>query len=395
MASARNIVVLGASFAGLGTAHYLLKHVFPQLQAGPDSNYVLHLVDPSTHFWWKIAAPREIVSSTSLSFEQCFVPITDGFKQYEKFQDSIVFHHATATGVDTAARKVSLKTHEGAEETLDYYSLVIATGTRSPTPLTTLQGDHKVSKDALAEINQQVASAKEIIISGGGPVGVEIAGEIGTLLKGKAKITLIAGSSDKLLPVLSAARSKKADGMLSKLGVGVMYRTKTTDTKTLEDGRTEVSLSNGQTLTCDVFISASGMQPNTEFLPEELKAEKGYVKTNKRTLRVDAAGERVYAAGDVAGVDKGGVLALHNTLPILGYNIGYDLSPKSKSRKGPERLYNFKEVETQVVPIGPKAGVGAFMGFGLPSFAVGMIKGKDYMITHMADWTEGKAVAKA
>ncbi|KAI7387146.1 hypothetical protein KC336_g17603 [Hortaea werneckii] len=363
MSETRNIVVLGTSFGGLSIAHYLLKHTFPKLQQAQDVKYALHLVDPSDHFWWHIGAPREIVSVKEMKHSDCFVPTMECFKQYSNFKDSITFHHGTATALDTEARNVSVDKHEGGSETIDYYALVIATGVRSPTPLTTLQGNYTTSQQALEEMNTKLGSAKEIVISGGGPVGVETAGEIGTHLNGKANITLIAGS-DKLLPVLRQSLSDKVQRQLEKLGVKVKFGTKVTGAEETSEGKTEVQLDNGEKIAADVYIPAFGVKPNTEFLPEKLKGSGGYVATNGKTLRVDAAGPRVYAAGDVSAVDKGGVLNLYSSIPVLGAKCA-------------------------------KTGVGAFNGWQMPGFAVSMIKGKDYMLKNMGDITEGKKWVKA
>ncbi len=96
----------------------------------------------------------------------------DGFKQYTSLKDSIIFHQGEAMRLDTSARTVSIKTHDGNGETLEYYALIIATGIRSPTPLTTLHGDHTISQRALEEMNGKLASAKEIVVGGSGPVAV-------------------------------------------------------------------------------------------------------------------------------------------------------------------------------------------------------------------------------
>ena len=394
MSEVRNIVILGASSAGLSAAHYIARHTLPQLQRSKDAKYVLHLVDPSTHYWWHISAPRAIVSLKEMKNSDTFVPCMDGFKQYTSLQDSIIFHHGEASALDTTSRTVSIKTHDGATEALEYYALIIGTGIRSPTPATTLHGDHKISERALEEMNSKLASAKDIVVGGAGPIAVETAGELGDHFKGKAKITLIAGG-DKLLPILQKSRSEKAQKLLESAGVQVKYKTRVESTEQTSDGKTIVRLDNGETLTTDVYIPATGVKPNTEFLPTELKQSNGYVKTNKQTLRVDEAGPRVYAVGDVAGVDKGGMLNMYNTIPVFGANFNHDLFAEAKVGSVAEKTYHFKDAESQLVPIGIKTGVGAFNGWGMPGFMVKQIKGKDYMVRMMPDITEGKKWAKA
>lgn len=394
MSETRNIVVLGASFGGLSAAHYITRHILPKLQTAKDAKYALHIVDPSTHFWWHVAAPRAMVSVKEMPHNQCFVPIMDGFKQYSNLNDSIVFHHGSATGLDTTERTVSIQTHEGGEERLSYYALVIATGIRSPTPVTTLQGHYLISQKALDEMNEKLASAQEIIVSGGGPVSVETAGEIAEHLKGKAKVTLVAGSN-KLLPILRESLAAKAQKQLEKAGVTVMYNTKVTGSEQTADGKTEVKLDNGTSMTADVYIPAFGVTPNTEFLPPSLKGKDNYVNTNPHTLRVDEAGPRVYAAGDVANVDKGGILNMYSHMSVLGANLSHDLLADADVGSVLEKKYTRKDAETQLVPVGAKTGVGAFNGWSMPGFAVGMIKGKDYMLGQMSGITQGTKMAKA
>ena len=393
MSDTRNIVVLGASFGGLSAAHYLCRHTLPQLQS-KGAKYVLHLVDPSTHFWWHIGAPRAMVSVKEIKHSDSFVPIMDGFKQYTNLKDSIIFHHGTASGLDVDARKVSIQRSDGGEEFLDYYALIIGTGITSPTPLTTLHGDYTVSQKALEEMNARLKTAKEVVIGGGGPVGVETAGEIATHLNGQAKITLVAGSK-KLLPILSQAKSEKAQKLLEKVGVKVLYGVKVSGSEESSNGKTNVKLDNGESILADAYIPAVGVTPNTAFLPDNLKQSNGFVKTNPSTLRVDGAGPRVYAVGDVAGVDKGGVLSLYNTIPVFGANASHDLLADAKAGNVAEKQYQFKDPETQLVPVGAKTGVGAFNGWTMPGFAVSMIKGKDFMIGQIPSITQGKKWAKA
>lgn len=390
MAETRNIVVLGASFAGLSIAHYLARHTLPKLIDYKEANYVVHLIDPSTHFWWHIGAPREIVSVKSMPHDKYFVPIKNGFKQYPAaVQEKILFHQGKASGIDITARTVTY-TPAGSEtpETLPYYALFIATGVSSPTPLTTLHGDHTISIKALDEMNVKLATAKSVLISGGGPVGVETAGELATHLHGKAEITLVTGS-DKLLPVFKKSRADKAAKLLEKHGVKVQYNTRVTGSTEAAGGQTTVTFKDGSSQTVDVYIPAAGVLPNTEFLPAELKNEKGYVKTNPATLRVDAAGPRVYAVGDVAGVDRGGVLKLYGSLPIVGNNFNLDVLGAAKLGSFTEKKYTRKDEETQLVPIGAKAGVAAFNGWGMPQMMVSMFKGKDYMAGQIPTISEG------
>ena len=434
MTETRNIVVLGAGFGGLSAAHYYMKHIHPRLhRKNAPSNYRLILVDQSTHFWWHIAAPREIASPKLMPHERTFVPIARGFEQYRGHKDIIQIHQAQPVAVDTDRRTVTIKsvtpfstaneapngeTNPSHTETISYYALVIATGTRTPTSATSLYGDHTQSIQALDDLNKRLTTAKSIVIAGGGPVGVETAGEIGEALNGAsglrkseaprktANIILVAGSY-KLLPALRKSYAQKAERFLTRVSVDVLYNSKVKqiDMSSDPDGKTIIRLDDGGSLTADVYIPAMGVVPNSAFLPKKLLNEKGYVKTNTATLRVDDAGPRVYCMGDVGDHTHGGVLEIFNAMPIFGANMSVDLcdAPSTQNRtQGSSNLEprpiakEFKPdmSETQLVPVGRKKGVGSFKGMGLPSVAVYWIKGKDYMTRNMKDVTHGNKWSK-
>jgi hypothetical protein len=71
----KKIVILGGSYAGISTAHRLLR------RAGKTGNCKVILVTPNTHLYWSLASARGLVPG-QLSDEQLFRPIADGFKQY-------------------------------------------------------------------------------------------------------------------------------------------------------------------------------------------------------------------------------------------------------------------------------------------------------------------------
>ena len=52
----------------------------------------------------------------------------------------------------------------------------------------------------------------------------------------------------------------------------------------------------------------------------------------------------------------------------------------SAKPKGVDRIYVPEKRELQVVPVGRGGGVGAAFGWRLPSWAVWLIKGRDYMV---------------
>lgn len=177
-----NIVVVGANFAGTAVAHYLLRHTIPALEAQKDQSttYKVTLISPSTHFFWKISAPRVLVKPDLIPPSKAFLPLDEAFKKYPSEKFALVLGSATA--LDEQRRTVTVDPLAPASITsVSYDSLVIATGTTSTSALWTLHGSHETSVKELEQVHQLFPKASTILIAGGGPAGVETAGEFSEL----------------------------------------------------------------------------------------------------------------------------------------------------------------------------------------------------------------------
>ena len=389
----KNILILGASYAGVSTAHYLLKHAIPQLP-NPES-YQIILVSPSAEILCRPACPRAMISDDLLPQDKLFVSIPEVFKKYpnENFQ----FEHATATELDHAGRKVLIKSVDQVEKTIEYHALVIATGASTPSPLLGLNPDADTLRTEWVEFRKGMSQAKSIVIAGGGPTGVETAGELGEHLNGtsgwfrgklenpKVQITVVTSGS-QILPALRSSIAKKAEGLLARMGVVVVKGTKVVNVQPPSEHKTTtaITLSDGSVLEADIYIPAVGTTPNTSFVDKALLIADGRVNVTD-TLRVEGAGERVYAVGDVASNARPAIHAILSAVPVLCANVKRDLLLASGvDVSGADRLFVEDTRETQLVPIGRGWGVGAAMGWQIPSFMVWLIKGRDYWL-----WTTG------
>ena len=260
-----DIVVVGANIAGINAAHYLLKHTIPTLQAANKSTtYKLTLISPSTHFFWKIGAPRALINSELIPLSKIFKPIEDGFKQYPK--NSFSFVLGSAVGLDEGKKTITVQTQDSATKTVSYSSLIIATGTTSTSPLWTLHGSHETSIASMQEMHAALPKASTILIAGGGPAGVETAGqitlpstkphstnprpstgEIATFYP-KATTTLLSGSHS-LLPRLKPAIGSAAESKLTSMGVKTIHNLKVTSTSSAPGSKTTCATPPSKTYT--------------------------------------------------------------------------------------------------------------------------------------------------
>ncbi|KAJ4994328.1 hypothetical protein SVAN01_00157 [Stagonosporopsis vannaccii] len=399
--STETILILGGSFAGISAAHYALKHTIPQLPKKDDVTYNVTLVNPSKDLYWRFAAPRALVSKQMMPYDDIFYPIEPAFTYaFPKFK----FIQGSATHIDAAGQSVSVTTVDGETQTVPYTALIIATGFTTPSPLFTQATDRAALEAVYDEFQKGLKSAKTVVIGGGGPVGVETAGEVAEILNGrpgfmgtgpknpKARITLICGDK-KLLPVLRESIGKTAEGFLKKLGCSVTYNTRVVSaTKASEEpgAKTRIELSSGEIIEADIYIDATGSRPNTSFLPKEWLDNRNKLACNPKTLRVehDSAGPRIYALGDVGSYTRGGVMDLSLAVPVAMTNLKQDLLRHlSGTVFVGDRHYVPNTKEQQICPIGTQKGVGAFNGFKVPSQMVWMIKGRDYLISQLAQAT--------
>lgn len=406
----RTILILGASYAGLGSAHYLLKYVFPRLPT--DITYQVVLVDPSSKWYQRHASPRAAAGPDLVSADLLFLDIAPGLKQYgENFR--FVQGKAVEWDVEGRQVKIEMAGGNGEEVVVGYHALILATGTKSFSPLFSLQGGgHEEIQDALSSMHGRLATAKSIVLAGGGPAGVETAAEFGEVLNGaagwfasrpkqiKTEITVITNAA-KLLPELRESSAKAAEGYLARVGVDVRYHTKVASAQALEDGKTRVVLHDGEEMVVDVYVPAMGVRPMSEYVPARLRDEKGYVRQNEGTLRVDGAGARVYAIGDVGAYSQNRIYDILEGVPVLATNLERDLVAAREGdgegvavAVGKDRMFTPLTTELQIVPVGRSKGVGAIFGWWVPSWFVWMLKGRDYMVPKGPEQVDGRRWGK-
>ncbi|PSN75150.1 FAD/NAD(P)-binding domain-containing protein [Corynespora cassiicola Philippines] len=409
--STHEIVILGANYAGINLVHSLLRQSIPALiKANTSQSYHVTLVSPNTHFFFKPAAPRAILDPTQIPAEKIFRSIPDALKQYG---DKCTLLQGKATALNPEARIVSVDATTGSgTQDLRYDSLFICTGTTSSSPLWTLHDNHQTSINALAETNKLIASAQSILIAGGGPVGVETAGEIAHFWPDKA-VVLVAGGGvlDKLKPGVG----EKAKKMLAQAKVEVLENVKVDDTSA-DGAATVVQLSDGTARTVDLYVDARGVSKvNNEFLPKSWLDASGRVVTRDPYFRVRGDGQAdvgsVYVLGDIVSGSTNTAIELDAHVSTVTSSFAVDVASKAgvdtaKSGGGllswvPGLSSNaiaqkeFKPLkDTILVPIGPNGGVGTGMGWQVPSLLVKKAKAERFLVELIEPLVSGTKYAQ-
>lgn len=400
----KQIVILGGSYAGISTAHYLLKHVIPLL---PPRTHRVMLVNPSTETMCRPACPRALISDSMFPQDKLFANIPTQFQQYPTV--NFTFVHAKAIELKHADREVTLELNgDSSRQIVKYHTLVIATGSSTISPLLGYTKDSVYLRKKWQEFRSALPQARSIVIAGGGPAGIETAGELGEYLNGRglskkresAKVAItVVTSGMEILPVLRPSIASGAEQLLADVGVRVIKGTKVVSVSPSSAGTEEVatnatiSLHDGTTLEADLYIPAVGVSYNTNFIDKSLLDSSGRVAADSTTLRVVTGGDSMFAVGDVCSAARPAIHNVFAQIPIVCENIKRDLLDIGDS--GSDRLFSEDKRESQLVPIGRSKAVGAIMGWSLPGILVWLIKGRDYWLWTTSRLWSGSMWSKA
>ena len=374
----KTVVILGAGWAGLPLAHKLLKYTQPK------KDIKVILVTPSTHFFWNVAATRGLIPG-EIPDQSMFIPIAPGFERYLKGSFELVL--GKAQSIDRAESTVAVAGKDGATKSIRYDQLVIATGSRiaSNLPLKLL-GSYQDTLDAWHELQGQVRAAQRIIVSGSGPTGLEVAGEIAAKYGKGKQVTLISSTAKPLGGDEGVSNSVRdvLCGDLAKLGVNVVSGTRVENAEKVKDGSSwSLKLSNGSALTADLYLPFHGVTVNTSFVPAELLDERANVKQDE-TFRVVNT-ENIWAIGDVGNTEAKQLTLTDGQIVHLATALDAVLTgaPEVPEYKPENKTLLF-------LSLGKKYATGQIGTWRLWGWMVAWVKGRKLFVDTAKDYVDGK-----
>ncbi|KAH6974653.1 hypothetical protein BKA56DRAFT_634506 [Ilyonectria sp. MPI-CAGE-AT-0026] len=335
----KTIVILGT---GLAAAPLIRQTMINIVLKRDDLKLVV--VSPTDHFLWPIAMPRAVVPG-QLADEKVIIPLEPSFAEYPASKFEFVQGKASALEPDS--------------------NLVI------------------VELDA--GVTQ--SKAKTIVVAGGGLTGVETAGKLSFEYSkdGKKEIIFIHGGSLPLgSPILDSVR-KIAKNELEKLKVKIITNSTVVSTET-SGSNTIITLrsSDGTTksITAQAYLPATGVIPNTKFVPATLKNGQVYIKQTK-TLHVEGQ-SNILVVGDAGNLE--GCKAQYvdsQTLHLIN-----NLASYLNTGEMPEYVVNPKEVFG--ITVGRSRATGQMGTFKLFSIMVWFVKGRYLGTDYSHLWAAGK-----
>jgi nitrite reductase (NADH) large subunit len=274
-----NYLIIGNGVAGTTAAENIRKQ-------DREGNITI-VTDEDLPFYWRIQLNEYI--SGDITEEQLLA------KKEDWYRDQNIALKLKTRIVGADAQKKVVVTED--KEELAYDSLLIATGSHSFIP--PIKGSEKKGVFSLRDvqdardISQFAKSAEQVILIGGGLLGLEA----GNALRKLGKKIMVVEFFPRLLPrqldVDGAARLQK---IMEGMGFSFRLGAKTQEV-TGEDQASGALLEGGETLSGQMIVISAGVRANLEMAePLGLKTDKGVVVDERlQTNQPD-----IYAAGDVA-----------------------------------------------------------------------------------------------
>lgn len=372
-ASLKRIVIVGGGFAGLNLANKLANYYAYQVTMVDKNNY--HFFPP---LLYQVSTAFIEASNISYPFRRMF----QGKRNLNFYMGELLNINLTANTIDTE------------NGTLAYSYLVLAMGTetnyfgmenvkRMALPMKTIDDALQLRNHILIKLEEATRSRdvrekeklRNIVIAGGGPTGVEIAGmlaEMGshiinkdypTARRGIGRIYLIDASNTLLAP-MSKNSQKEAYKVLKKLGVIILLNTSVKD---YVDNK--VILSHGESIVTATLIWASGV------IAREAPGLPAEVIGPGRRIMVDEYNkvkglENVFAIGDLCiQQSEGNYPSGHPQLAQVAIQEGTLLAKNfmNMAEGKPLRAFKYKNKGTMAIISKYKAVVdlpkGFFKGF--------------------------------
>jgi NADH dehydrogenase FAD-containing subunit len=120
--------------------------------------------------------------------------------------------------------------------------------------------------------------------------------------------------------------------MLRGLNVDVQLQTKVNrSSRTKREGpnQIEISLSDGTTLSADLYIPTSGIVPNSSYIPDKHLNANGFVKVDEYFQVKGLENQHVWAIGDVSDLESPQLLVADRQSGHLAKNIGLLLNNRA------------------------------------------------------------------
>jgi NADH dehydrogenase FAD-containing subunit len=320
-----SVVIIGHGLAGRETAKALLA------QKQPPS---ITIVEANDFYECDITGPKSLAMAdkyeTAFSAPQCQLEI-----------DGVEYVRGKVTAVTKSSNLFEVVVND--TKTIVADGVVVATGFSVGLIKPEIGDTYDQRKTKLNQHREALAAADNIIIAGGGPVGVDINGELLSVLKPGATITHVVSDEALFLGARHSHRERKlvTDRIKSRPNVSLVFGEKVADggkSAIFEKGK-EYTLQSGKKIKADVYIPAFASFDRAQFLsaiPGALAAN-GTVAVDTSSLMCKGA-FNLYAVGCSDCGEMASIPKITAQAASVAKNLEFTLAGNQPSHKHSEAV---------------------------------------------------------
>ncbi|ETW02657.1 hypothetical protein H310_06116 [Aphanomyces invadans] len=375
------IVVVGGGYIGIQFAQDLAKQLNP-------SQASITLIEKNDFTFHCVGVPRALVDPTYV--KKLFINIAHALPPTATVLRGIVDE---IDGINNAV-VVRPIVNDRAQETttrVQFDYLVLATGSSYVSPIKVPLHEYTRANvvSAIHATAERIKAASSVLIVGGGPVGIEVAGEIASASPTK-RVTILEGQNSlvhnaKLKDEFRAQLTEKLMRLNVHLVLGERLQLRSSDCM---PHATTFTTNKGTKIEADMHLLCAGMSPNVDLIR---KLDASLLSTTSKGVRVNGACQvddprysHVFVVGDASDHPTpklayvGGFQAAHVATELAkwvaaGSGNSIKLTP-----------YVPPSTEGMLIPLGKNVGVGQVPLFGgvvVGNAVIRFIKGHDYFAT--------------
>lgn len=260
--------------------------------------------------------------------------------------------------LDTEVEKLDLENNKAIlanGEEIEYGKVLLATGARAfvpPIKNVESKGVFAIrSLDDLISFKEYAADKKEVVIIGGGILGLEAAFSVKELGK---EVSVIEAADYILNRQLDHELSKKLEKSLNEMGIKT-FTGKATEEILANDGKvTGIKLSNGEEIKADVIMVQAGVRSIIDLAKNSnLEVDRGIIVNDN----LQSKKENVYAAGDCAQIGNF-TIGLWTASQEMGKIVGRNMTGAKETYEKPKPFSTLMIGNIKVFSAGMTSGEG-------------------------------------
>lgn len=260
--------------------------------------------------------------------------------------------------LDTEVEKLDLENNKAIfadGEEIEYGKVLLATGARAfvpPIKNVESKGVFAIrSLDDLISFKEYAADKKEVVIIGGGILGLEAAFSVKELGK---EVSVIEASDYILNRQLDHELSKKLEKSLNEMDIKT-FTGKATEEILANDGKVSgIKLSNGEEIKADVIMVQAGVRSIIDLAKNSnLEVDRGIIVNDN----LQSKKENVYAAGDCAQIGNF-TIGLWTASQEMGKIVGRNMTGAKETYEKPKPFSTLMIGNIKVFSAGMTSGEG-------------------------------------